>query len=57
MNKCKDCKHFDSTKPVSTSRENDKYKNAEEYIGICEKIHRVDVMNDTCVFFEKKEEE
>ena len=55
MNKCKDCKYFDNTKPVSTIRGNDKYNKSEEYIGECTKIHRIDTMNDSCTLFEKKE--
>lgn len=54
MNKCKECKFFDNSKPVSTAKGNDKYKNAEEYIGECTKIKRIDAMNDSCQLFEKK---
>lgn len=54
MNKCKDCKHFDNTKPVSTSRENDKYKFAEPYIGECKQTGRITMMNDVCGCFNKK---
>lgn len=52
---CKDCKHFDNTKPVDTAHNvNDKYKNAEFYIGRCKKIGRIKMMNDTCGLYEEK---
>ena len=51
MDKCKDCKHFDNTKPVSTSRESDKYKFAEPYIGECKQTGRITMMNDACGCF------
>ena len=52
---CKDCKHFDNTKPVSTEK-NSKYKNPEKYIGMCGFINRPKMMYDICPFFENKEE-
>lgn len=33
MTRCKNCKYYDNTKPVSMARENDKYKSAENYIA------------------------
>ena len=54
--KCKDCKWFDNTVPVSTVKGNDKHKFAEDYIGMCANIGRIKMMNDTCPQFEKKEE-
>ena len=54
--KCKDCKWFDNTVPVSTVKGNDKHKFAEDYIGMCSNLCRIKMMNDTCPQFEKKEE-
>lgn len=48
MARCKNCKHFDNTKPVSMSRGNDKYKSAENYIGRCKITGTVKMMNDQC---------
>ena len=53
--KCKDCKYFDNTKPVTKER-NSEYKNAEEYIGICAEIGTIKMMNDSCRLFKSKEE-
>ena len=53
---CKDCRFWDNTKPVSTER-NSEYKNAEEYIGICNNIDRPKMMNDICPLFEKRRNE
>lgn len=55
--KCKDCKWFNNTVPVSTVKGNDKHKFAEDYIGMCENFNRIRMMNDSCPLFEKKEEE
>jgi hypothetical protein len=56
MNKCKDCKYFDNTKPVDTTHnDNDKYKTAEPYIGKCKEIDRIKMMNDRCCLFKSKE--
>lgn len=54
--KCKECKFFDNTIPVSTEKGVDKYKNSEEYIGLCKNINRPKMMNDICKLYEKKEE-
>lgn len=54
--KCKECKYFDNTIPVSTERGNDRTKNAEEYIGMCNNINRPKMMNDKCGLFEEKED-
>lgn len=48
MKRCKNCKNFDNTKPVSKARENDKYKSAEKYIGMCKLTGTVKMMNDLC---------
>lgn len=48
MKRCKNCKNFDNTKPVSMSRGNDKYKSAEKYIGRCKLTGTVKMMNDQC---------
>lgn len=56
MNKCKNCKFFDNTQPVSTVRGSDRPKVAEEYIGKCKQIGRIKMMNDFCPCFSKKEE-
>jgi hypothetical protein len=48
MTRCKNCKYFDNTKPVSMSRGNDKYKSAENYIGRCKITGTVKMMNDQC---------
>lgn len=53
---CKNCKHFDNTKPTSTIRGNDKPKFAEEYIGICKQTGRIKMMNDRCFEYNPKEE-
>lgn len=53
---CKNCKYFDNTKPVDTAHNpNDRHKTAEPYIGKCEKIERIKMMNDTCRLYEGKE--
>lgn len=58
MSSCKDCKYFDNTKPVDTTHnDNDKYKNAEVYIGECKEIGRIKMMNDSCTLFKEKEDE
>ena len=57
MDTCKDCLYFDNTKPVDTTHnDNDKYKNAEVYIGMCKKIGRIKMMNDICCLLKSKEE-
>ena len=57
MNACKDCKYFDNTKPADTTHnDNDKCKTAEPYIGKCEEIGRIKMMNDSCCLFKSKEE-
>ena len=48
MKRCKNCKNFDNTKPVSMSRGNDKYKTAENCIGRCKLTGTVKMMNDQC---------
>ena len=48
MKKCANCKYFDNSKPLSTSRENDKYKFAEPYIGECKRTGRIKLKNDIC---------
>lgn len=53
MKNCKNCKHFDNTKPVSTAKENNKHKYAEPYIGECQQTNRITMMNDTCGCFEE----
>ena len=53
--KCKDCKYFDNTKPVTTER-NSEYKHAEEYIGRCSEVDTIKMMNDSCCLFKSKEE-
>ena len=56
MNTCKECKYFDNSKPVDTTHnDNDKYKTAEEYIGKCEEIGRIKMMNDSCRLFKPKQ--
>ena len=51
---CKNCKYFDNTKPVDTAHNpNGKHKTAEPYIGKCDKIERIKMMNDTCRLFEE----
>ena len=55
---CKNCKYFDNTKPVDTAHNpNDRHKTAEPYIGKCEKIERIKMMNDTCRLFEEAQNE
>lgn len=55
---CKNCKYFDSTKPVDTAHNpNDRHKTAEPYIGKCEKIERIKMMNDSCRLFEEASNE
>lgn len=54
---CKDCIYFDNSKPVDTTHnDNDKYKTAEPYIGMCKEIGRIKMMNDVCRLFKPKEE-
>ncbi len=55
MKNCKNCKHFDNTKPVSTAKGNDKHKYAEPYIGECKQTGRITLMNDKCGCFEENE--
>ena len=54
--KCKECKSWDNTIPVTTVKNNDGHKFAEDYIGKCNNIERAKMMNDYCQLFEKKEE-
>lgn len=54
--KCKECIYFNNKIPVDTIRGKDKTKNAEDYIGKCENIGRIKMMNDHCQLFKKKEE-
>ena len=55
---CKNCKYFDNTKPVDTAHNpNDRHKTAEPYIGKCEKIERIKMMNDSCRLFEEAQNE
>jgi len=54
--KCKECKWFNNTIPVSTIKGNDKPKFAEEYIGMCMNLKRIKMANDHCQCFRKVEE-
>ena len=53
--KCKDCKYFDCTKPVSTAKGNIKNKIAAEYVGMCTNVKRIVMMNDSCSLSDKEE--
>lgn len=53
--KCLECKYFNNTIPVTTSRREDSHKFPEKYIGKCENIQRPKMMNDYCQLYEKKE--
>lgn len=54
--RCKECKHFDNSKPVSTSTKNDKYKRPEKYIGTCKITSTIKMANDLCYKGEKENE-
>lgn len=54
---CKNCKYFNNKVPVDTAHNpNNRHKTAEPYIGKCEKIERIKMMNDSCRLYEGKEE-
>lgn len=55
---CKNCKYFNNKVPVDTAHNpNDRHKTAEPYIGKCEKIERIKMMNDSCRLYEEATDE